>query len=1274
MKTKTTTQTTGTLSSSTGPNVLSQRIAQQATQDYVFSWSWFLGGLVFLVLSCAGVYAVHSMQYAGMSAQFIRLADNLAKEERYVEAIDILSAFLSAQPTTAKSTDIWLKQCELWNTLADEKKFQDMEQMRLAVARQKQAIGQLSGQDALAVRERTLDLQWELAGADQSTVPALLIDARDLLKDWPDNPKAARVLALGLYRQIPTGFDLRPEDPRIDQVLLDALQKNPGEVDLVSALTEFYWNTDQSRQKYTSADLLRKNTQVRQAEALEFLNNFVRRNPEKAEAYMTRYAFKQSHGLTDNGAQTLDSDLVKALELAPNNTLALIHTGLATLQFAQAFAARNDQEGTKRLHDESIAYFEKAIAADPKAELAYVFLGELLTLDGTPDKAIDLWETALLRFEPGTSVELLTRLAIAYIEQGRFEEAIQKLNTMDRFWQMFSTKMERSVALNVDRTIRLIRAKLYTAMMVKGRERQRELMQAIAEAENLGKTADREPLQLELLAVSESNDVNAAAARGYLHGVFDTLPVSDYDTAGITLLSRLQSEGLMLLGQYEAELGSWDSAAEYYEKATRYPRIGPAAFLRASQMRQAANRPELADNLLRSGIQTYPESLDLRMRYVMNLFQQESQKPENSTRDYGRVEVALNDMTPYRNSLPNPWTLDVMQIQLQYAKGGGTVAAMEQALTALRALEESDMKGIPLYTELASQYSLMGALTDFNRVVEEIRNEPGGEPAYYGEMIADAARRQDMEMALLYADEAVNTLPSEESGRFRQLKKQLEEAGGPQTTLTEEEQYDFFKSQFADNRIFDPRAFFELGCLALERGDEELAKSIEERLVRIEGEQGVHWRYLSAMRQVKQAEGGGESLLTSARTIQRDIMGRRPEWNMTYVLLGEIEKAAGNNDGAIEAYSQAISRGNVQRHVFQQLISLLYQQQKPEEAQRIRARAQRLFGQGFGSQQALFKEPYQGYYDQIQRAVSEGNVGSAEKLAGDCFKRATENRESSDLVVGLNVAVGKVFMDAGQFDVAERFLSSAAHAGGQYVYPLAMCNINMGRADRAYELLIDSFSRNPETIRNLAPLLAMFAYAKPSEPILNRLDQLVKQEEPGMLEQMQTLVMLGDYWLMRNNQEHAVEIYEKGLEKDPENLVVLNNMALILAGGIQGAGGTGGSDQTKPKMDRAMQLINKALELKPDSPTLLDSKGLICLQAGNNQDAIPLFERSVELTCEGPMYVLHLAYAMLKNSDNESAIRMFDKVRPLLVPQLPRMSEENRNMFNELEMRLGAGQ
>jgi len=103
----------------------------------------------------------------------------------------------------------------------------------------------------------------------------------------------------------------------------------------------------------------------------------------------------------------------------------------------------------------------------------------------------------------------------------------------------------------------------------------------------------------------------------------------------------------------------------------------------------------------------------------------------------------------------------------------------------------------------------------------------------------------------------------------------------------------------------------------------------------------------------------------------------------------------------------------------------------------------------------------------------------------------------------------------------------------------------------------------------------------------------------------------------------------------------------------------------------AYALIDKALESKPDEPTLLDTKGLIHLKNERPQDAIPLFERAVELTCEGPIYVLHLAYAQMQNGENEKALTTFEKVRSLLVTRTDLLMRDNRAMFDELEMKLG---
>jgi len=103
----------------------------------------------------------------------------------------------------------------------------------------------------------------------------------------------------------------------------------------------------------------------------------------------------------------------------------------------------------------------------------------------------------------------------------------------------------------------------------------------------------------------------------------------------------------------------------------------------------------------------------------------------------------------------------------------------------------------------------------------------------------------------------------------------------------------------------------------------------------------------------------------------------------------------------------------------------------------------------------------------------------------------------------------------------------------------------------------------------------------------------------------------------------------------------------------------------------AYALIDKALDNDPDNPRFLDTKGLIHMKNDRSQDAIPLFERAVEITCEGPIYVLHLAYAQMVNGESEKAMTTFEKVRPVLMPRTDLLSRDNKAMFDVLEMRLG---
>ena len=106
-------------------------------------------------------------------------------------------------------------------------------------------------------------------------------------------------------------------------------------------------------------------------------------------------------------------------------------------------------------------------------------------------------------------------------------------------------------------------------------------------------------------------------------------------------------------------------------------------------------------------------------------------------------------------------------------------------------------------------------------------------------------------------------------------------------------------------------------------------------------------------------------------------------------------------------------------------------------------------------------------------------------------------------------------------------------------------------------------------------------------------------------------------------------------------------------------------------MLEALDLIDRALESLPDDPRLLDTKGLIYLKNGQPQDAIPLLERAVEISCEGPIYVLHLAYAQLMNGESEKSVTTFEKVRPILITRTDLLLRDNKAMFDEMEMKLG---
>ncbi|MDR2171914.1 MAG: hypothetical protein LBP59_17355 [Planctomycetaceae bacterium] len=164
--------------------------------------------------------------------------------------------------------------------------------------------------------------------------------------------------------------------------------------------------------------------------------------------------------------------------------------------------------------------------------------------------------------------------------------------------------------------------------------------------------------------------------------------------------------------------------------------------------------------------------------------------------------------------------------------------------------------------------------------------------------------------------------------------------------------------------------------------------------------------------------------------------------------------------------------------------------------------------------------------------------------------------------------------------------------------------------------------------------------------------------KPKKLDSPDIVMVLANYWLVRNKPDRAMALYEKGLEITPNNLLFSNNLAML---------------KSKINKDHAgaLAMVDRALEAKVDDLDLLDTKGLILLNADRAADAVPVLERAVTLSCEGPLYVLHLIKALDQNGDEGRARSRFDSAQSIINGAKNSFSKDSQQMFQELKAKYG---
>jgi cellulose synthase operon protein C len=126
--------------------------------------------------------------------------------------------------------------------------------------------------------------------------------------------------------------------------------------------------------------------------------------------------------------------------------------------------------------------------------------------------------------------------------------------------------------------------------------------------------------------------------------------------------------------------------------------------------------------------------------------------------------------------------------------------------------------------------------------------------------------------------------------------------------------------------------YFDMAVLA---GDDEAAARQVNELHKVEGDEGVLWRYEDAARLVQAARRGDADALAAARRQLVEIGSRRPNWARRLVLEGEIAELEGRTDLALENYQKAIDRGERSKRVIRRAVQFLANRRRTEEARQL---------------------------------------------------------------------------------------------------------------------------------------------------------------------------------------------------------------------------------------------------------------------------------------------------------------------------------------------------
>jgi Tfp pilus assembly protein PilF len=244
------------------------------------------------------------------------------------------------------------------------------------------------------------------------------------------------------------------------------------------------------------------------------------------------------------------------------------------------------------------------------------------------------------------------------------------------------------------------------------------------------------------------------------------------------------------------------------------------------------------------------------------------------------------------------------------------------------------------------------------------------------------------------------------------------------------------------------------------------------------------------------------------------------------------------------------------------------------------------------------------------------------------------NAEASEKA-NILASAGDALNELGASKEAEETLRQAFELDGRrglnYVRSLARSEDSTAR-EAAIRYLLEKLKseKSPEVARLLAGLLSV---GNVPQDLADQGDEALSEAGSSNDRNAELLLSIADMWLAQKKSNKAIDAYKKIVKLKPNDVVALNNLAILLGEQDNGT-------------EEALSLIDQAIRIAGKQPLLLDSKAAILMLANRFDEAVPILEVAASATND-PRVVFHLYQALRKSGRDEEASRVKSKVNPV---------------------------